>query len=96
MSTDSEALRLCWRAADRLAPPTPAAVVEACGRCGEPVLVDRVATPDPPGAPLPLLCVPCAYADPELRENVIRTWKAARRLASALPPASRPSGRRGA
>ena len=78
--------RLVWRAADAVA-RTPAAVVEPCGRCGQPSLVDRLATPDPAGTVLPLVCVPCALADPEMRDDVLRTWKASAVLANALPPA---------
>ena len=78
---------LVWRLGDGLALRTPHAVVERCGRCSQPVLVDRVADPDPAGESLTLVCVPCALADPETREQALRIHAAVRRLASVLPSA---------
>lgn len=82
-----ERARLVWRVADEPSRRTPAAIVEACSRCSQPVFVDRVITPDPPGEQLVLVCVPCALADPEERDQVLRIWEAQQRLMSVLPPA---------
>jgi hypothetical protein len=79
--------RLVWRVADETAPRPKGVVVEPCGRCSQPSLVDRVTTPDPPGPPSALVCVPCALADPEMRDQVLRMHAAQRRLLSVLPSA---------
>lgn len=82
---DPEDYRLVWRAAAAAA-RTPWTVTGTCSKCSQQVLVDRVTTPDPPGKRLPLICVPCALADPGKREDVIKTWAAARLFEHLLFP----------
>jgi hypothetical protein len=84
--TDDTQGRLVVRVADGL--PSPTSVIEACAVCREPVYVDRVATPDPPGEKLTLVCTVCSLENPDTRPQVLGMMTAALRLGSALPPAS--------
>lgn len=86
--TDDTKGRLVVRVADAVpGARTPSAVVEACAVCLRPVYVDRVATPDPPGEVLTLVCTMCAMENPDTRPQVITMMKAMLRLGSVLPPA---------
>jgi hypothetical protein len=94
--TDDTRGRLVVRVSDA-APGalTPAAVVEACAVCRQPVYVDRAATPDPPGETLTLVCTVCGLEDPGTREQVLSMMAVAARFGSALPPAEGPRRRPG-
>lgn len=82
--------RLVVRVSEMRAEPTPGAIIEACAVCYRAVYVDRVATPDPPGDALTLVCTACAMENPDTRPQVLRMMTTALRLGNVLPPASRP------
>lgn len=88
--------RLVWRVADEPSQKTPTAIVEACSRCSQQVFVDRVITPDPPGERLALVCVPCALADPEGRDQVLRIWEAQAMTTADVLASIDPAGNPGA
>lgn len=92
--TDDTRGRLVVRTADMRDVPGPGTVVEACAVCLRPVYVDRVATPDPPGESLALVCTVCALESPDTRPQVLRLLTAALRLGSVLPPAEKGARRR--
>lgn len=87
--TDDTRGRLVVRVADMRAAPTPGAITDACAVCYRTVYVDRVATPDPPGEVLTLVCTVCAMENPETRPQAVSMMTASLRLAAVLPPAER-------
>lgn len=91
--TDDTKGRLVVRVADMHVPPTPGAVIDVCAVCYRAVYVDRVATPDPPGETLTLVCTACGLEDPGTRGQVLGMMAVVARFGNALPPAERPRRR---
>lgn len=71
-------VRVAWRVADMLVPPWPGLTVRVCSRCAQQVYVDTTQPTPAAFKDAVLVCVPCGFADPELRPELLETYKKAR------------------
>ena len=82
VAEDARPFRLVWRVDQNRIELWPGVISEPCSRCGAMSYLDSN-QPSPPGMEdAALICAPCAYADPDLRPEVIRICRQVRAASS--------------